>query len=86
MSKPFLRRSAIVDIIKSRERTQARQRREGLMHHPVYFTICGCPDPACGGWHTIDTTRTLPSTQDCAAIIKAANVARKQVKRQRKRQ
>lgn len=77
MSRPFLGRSAIVDIIKSKERTNAIQKREGLTEHPVRFTVCGCPDPTCGGWHTIETNHTVPSPEECAAIIKADNVARK---------
>ena len=77
MSRPFLGRSAIVDIIKSEERTNAIQKREGLTDYPVRFTVCGCPDPNCGGWHTIERARTVPSSEDCAAIIKADNSARK---------
>lgn len=80
MSRPFLGRSAIVDIIKSKERTNAIQKREGLTDRPVRFTVCGCPDPNCGGWHTIETDRTIPSPQECAAIIKADNSARKRRK------
>ncbi|GAA5177207.1 hypothetical protein GCM10025771_13850 [Niveibacterium umoris] len=77
MSRPFLGRSAIVDIIKSNERTNAIQKREGLTGHPVRFTVCGCPDPNCGGWHTIETDRKIPSQEECAEIIKADNAARK---------
>jgi hypothetical protein len=77
VSNPFLGRSAIVDIIKSKERTNAMQKRQGLTNHPVRFTVCGCPDPNCGGWHTIETDRTVPSAEDCKAIIKADNTARK---------
>ena len=40
MSHPFLGRSAIVDIIKSKERTNAIQKREGLTDRPVRFTVC----------------------------------------------
>jgi hypothetical protein len=77
MSHPFLGRSAIVDIIKSKERTNARQKREGLTEHPVRFTVCGCPDPTCGGWHTIETNRKAPSQEECIEILKADNSARK---------
>lgn len=80
MSRPFLGRAAIVDIIKSKERTNAIQKREGLTDHPVRFTVCGCSDPTCGGWHTVETERTVPSNEECDAIIKADNVARKSKK------
>lgn len=85
MSCPFLGRSAIVDIIKSKERTNAIQKREGLTDRPVRFTVCGCPDPNCGGWHTIETDRTVPSTDECTAIIKADNSARKSKKQHKGR-
>lgn len=81
MSSPFLGRSAIVDIIKSRERTNAIQKREGLMEHPVQFTVCGCPDPNCGGWHTIKTDRKVPSDSECVQIIKTDNTQRKRTRR-----
>lgn len=77
MSSPFLGRTAIVDIIKSRERTNAIQKREGLLDHPVRFTVCGCPDPKCGGWHTIETDRKAPTAEECQRLIKADKVKRK---------
>ena len=77
MSKPFLGRGAIVDAIKSRERTNSRQKREGLTEHPVRFTVCGCNDPNCAGWHTIETDRTVPSPEQCVEILRADNQARK---------
>jgi len=80
MSRPFLGRSAIADVIKSKERTNAIQRREGLTDHPVRFIVCGCPDPTCGGWHTIETDRKIPSSEECAAIIQTDNSARKSKK------
>lgn len=81
MSRPFLGRSAIVDIIKSRERTNAIQKREGLSGHPVRFTVCGCPDPNCGGWHTIETDRRAPTPEDCDRLIKEDNLVRKPKRR-----
>ena len=80
MSRPFLGRSAIVDIIKSQERTNAIQKREGLAEHPVRFIVCGCPDANCGGWHTIETNRKVPSQEECVEILKADNAVRKSPK------
>jgi hypothetical protein len=76
----FLKRGALVDVKKSAERTNAKVKREGLAQHPVRFTTCGCPDPNCGGWHTIITDRTIPSAEDCIEIIKNDNQARKRLK------
>jgi hypothetical protein len=73
----FLKRGAIVDIIKSQERTNALQRRDGLTQHPVTFTICGCPDPDCGGWHTIVLGRKIPTEAECAGALKAGKAARR---------
>lgn len=81
MSGKFLRRGAIIDLLKSQERTNAQQKRNGLTMHPVRATSCGCPDPDCGGWHTIITDRTIPTEAECEAIIKANNKIRKDKKR-----
>lgn len=67
----FLERGAIVDVIKSQERTNAIQKREGLSNHPVRFTVCGCPDPKYGGWHTIVTDRQIPTADECEALLRA---------------
>ena len=77
----FLKRGAIIDVIKSQERTNAIQKRDGLSKHPVRFITCGCPDPDCGGWHAIETDRTLPTEADCAEAIRSHNKARKSSKR-----
>lgn len=77
MSKPFLGRNAIIDAIKSQERTNAIQKREGLQAHPMTFTVCGCPDPNCAGWHAIQTDRKMPTSDECDEILKAANKTRK---------
>jgi len=71
MPGKFLKRGAIIDVIKSRERTNAIQKRDGLTRHPVRFTVCGCPDPNCGGWHTIVTDRQVPSADECDALLRA---------------
>ena len=77
MAGKFLRHGALVDVKKSEERTNAKQKREGLTDHPVRFTTCGCPDPNCGGWHTILTDRRIPSLEECTEIIKQDNRDRK---------
>ncbi len=73
----FLNRRALADIKKSEERTRAVQKREALTRHPVRFTACGCPDPECGGWHTILTDRTAPTIEECDEIIRRHNQSRK---------
>lgn len=79
MAGKFLRRDAIIDVVKSAERTHAIQKRDGLSGHPVRFTTCGCPDPSCGGWHTIDLRHTVPTAERCDDIIRADNRRRKPV-------
>lgn len=81
MAGKFLRRGAIIDTIKSEQRTNAIQKREGLMRHPVTATSCGCPDPNCGCWHTIRTDRTIPTDAECAALLAQANKTKEGRKR-----
>jgi hypothetical protein len=69
MAGKFLRRGAIIDTIKSEQRTNAIQKREGLKKHPVRVTSCGCPDPKCGCWHTILTDRTIPSDEEAKKLL-----------------
>jgi hypothetical protein len=80
MAGKFLKRDEIIDVIKSQERISALQKRAGLSGRAVRFTTCGCPDPACGGWHTILQDLILPTDAECAAILKADNGARKRPK------
>ncbi len=79
MTGKFLQRGALVDLIRSQERTNAIQKREGLTAHPVRTTVCGCPDPDCGGWHNIIRKVTIPTSDECAQILKEekANRARR---------
>ena len=77
MAGKFLRRGALVDLIKSQERTNAIQKREGSTQHPVRTTVCGCPDPNCGGWHRIVTEVTIPASNECASILKEDKANRK---------
>ena len=77
MAGKFLSRDAIIDTIKSEERTNAKQKRDGLTMHPVYVTSCGCPDPKCGAWHTILMDRLLPTPQQADALLVENSKARK---------
>jgi hypothetical protein len=83
MTGKYLRRGAIIDTLKSEERTNAIQKRDGLTMHPVSVTSCGCPAPNCGAWHTIITERTLPTVAECEDIIKVNNKIRKTAKKDR---
>jgi hypothetical protein len=84
MAGKFLKRGAIVDTVKSEHRTNAIRKRKGLTAHPVTVTPCGCPDPNCGAWHTIETERTIPSPEECAEILAADKKRRKPTKAKRK--
>lgn len=68
-----MRRNAIIDTIKSEERTNSIQKREGLTNHPVRATVCQCSDPNCGAWHDILTDRALPTSEECDEILKQHN-------------
>ncbi|MES2260088.1 MAG: hypothetical protein V4724_16320 [Pseudomonadota bacterium] len=70
----FMMRGAIVDMIKSEERTNAIQKRNGT-NFAVTATVCGCPDPNCGGWHTIREERTLPTADEADATLKQRKAA-----------
>ncbi len=71
----YMKRGAIIDTIKSEERTNAIQKRQGT-RHPVRTTVCGCPDPNCGAWHTILQDRILPTAGEAPSILKAEKAAR----------
>jgi hypothetical protein len=77
MAGKFLRPGAIADTFRSEQRTNSIRKRSGLTMHPVQVTSCGCPDPDCGAWHTILTERTIPTTQECVALIADDNKTRK---------
>jgi hypothetical protein len=77
MAGKFLRRGAIVDTIKSEQRTNAFQKREGLTRHPVTAISCGCPDPNCGCWHAIHTDRSIPTSEEAKALLKQDKKTRK---------
>jgi hypothetical protein len=77
MSGKFLRHGALVDLIKSEERTNAIQKRDGLTAHPVRTATCGCPDPDCGGWHKIATDVMMPTSEDCVAILQIEKASRR---------
>lgn len=75
MSGKFLKRAAIIDTIKSEERTNAVQKRNGT-RYAVRVTSCGCPDPNCGAWHTILQDRPLPTDQEALVTLKTKKAAK----------
>ncbi len=78
MPGKFMKRGAVVDMIKSEERTNAIQKRNGT-NFAVTATICCCPDPNCGGWHTIREDRPLPSAAEADATLKKQKAAARMV-------
>ena len=77
MPGPFLKDKELYDLRKSEERTNAIRKREGKENFHVHTVVCGCPDPTCGGWHTMDETRPLPSSEKCDEILKQHNKIKK---------
>lgn len=69
MAGKFLTRNAIVNTIKSQERVNSQQKRNGTNNHDRAFA-CQCPDPDCGAFHTVDDERPLPTRQQCDEILK----------------
>jgi len=55
----------------------ARRKRNGMTNHPVGVFSCGCPDFNCGAFHKIIEERTIPSVEECAALIANDNRVRK---------
>ena len=84
MAGKLMGRDAIIDLVKSEHRANARRRREGLTRHPIVGFACGCPDPNCGGWHAVVTERTIPTADEADAALAADKAVRKASKRVRK--
>lgn len=71
MKDQYLGREEIIDAIKSEQRINSLRRRLKLKAHPIRFTVCGCNDPGCAGWHRIDLTVKEPSESEVKAILRA---------------
>lgn len=69
MAGKFMNRNAIINTIKSQERVNAQQKRDGTNFH-VEAVVCQCSDPDCGAFHRIDTERPLPSRAESEKAIK----------------
>lgn len=76
MAGKYMRRGAVIETLKSEERTNAIQKRNGTSF-AVTTTVCGCPDPNCGAWHTIREERPLPSSEEAVATLKRRKAARR---------
>ena len=77
MAGKFLKRGAIIDTKKSEERMNAQQKRAGRARYHVRVTSCGCPDPKCGAFHVLDSTRPLPNAAEAVATLKGNKAQRK---------
>ena len=94
MAEKFMKRNAIIDLVKSEHRANALRRRAGLTRHPLVVVVCGCPDPNCGGSYNAVTVRTIPTSNEAdeslatdkairraSERVRRANAARKKRKR-----
>src|SRR5690348_1530585 len=77
MAGKFLQRPAIIDSLAAERAANACRRRDGLTRHPVRGYSCGCPDPGCGAFYVIDTSRVVPTPAECRALLTAHNRVRK---------
>ncbi|MGJ8640874.1 MAG: hypothetical protein ACSHYA_15900 [Opitutaceae bacterium] len=71
MSGKFLTPGEIADLKRSQDKVNSLQDREDTTGFHTELTVCGCPDPNCGGWHTVDLSRPLPSSEEAIATLKA---------------
>lgn len=71
MSGKFLKRNAIIDTIKSEEKMNSMQARDGGTRYHVDTVACGCPDDNCGAFHVKRTDRPLPSRSEADATLLA---------------
>lgn len=75
----FLKRDAIIDTLKSAEKVNSIQARQGKGRYHVDTVPCGCPDDNCGAFHIVKTDRPLPSATEADATL----LARRRAKRGR---
>jgi len=71
MSGKFLKRNAIIDTIKSEEKTNSLQKRNGKVRYHVDTVPCGCPDDNCGAFHKIRTDRPLPTPREADETLQS---------------
>ena len=84
MTGKFLRRGAIISTVKSEERMNAQQKRNGRTRHPVRVVSCGCPDENCGAFHVLVTDRILPTESEAVLTLKAEKKIRKSAESKKK--
>lgn len=77
MSGKFLTPGEIADLKRSQDKVNSLQKREHTTEFHTELTVCGCPDPNCGGWHTVVKSRPLPNPHKAEEILKADNKRKK---------
>jgi hypothetical protein len=77
MKNKFLNRTAIAEILAWERAANAQRRRRGLRDRPLRFIPCGCPSPGCGGFFVIAEADSIPSAQECQALLAADSRSRK---------
>jgi hypothetical protein len=70
MSGKFLMPGEIADLERSQDKINSLQNREKTKGFHTDLVVCGCPDPNCGGWHTVDLSRPLPTTETAELTLK----------------
>jgi hypothetical protein len=71
MAGKFLKRNAIIDTLKSAEKVNSIQARQGKERYHVDTVPCGCPDDNCGAFHLVRTDRPLPSPAEADETLLA---------------
>jgi hypothetical protein len=70
MSGKYLTSGEIADLKRSQDKVNSLQNREKTKGFHTELIVCGCPDPNCGGWHTVDASRPLPSAEAAVSTLK----------------
>jgi len=70
MSGKYLTSGEIADLKRSQDKVNSLQNREKTKGFHTELVVCGCPDPNCGGWHTVDVSRPLPSAEAAISTLK----------------
>jgi hypothetical protein len=77
MAGKFLKRNAIIDTLKSAEKVNSIQARQGKERYHVDTVPCGCSDDNCGAFHIVRTDRPLPSATEADSTLLAQRRAKR---------
>jgi len=80
MAGKFMQRTAVIGTIKGLEALNSRQKREHT-NFAVRTVQCGCSDPGCGAFHSIDKDRPLPTTKEALNTLRQKKAEKRTAKK-----